>query len=549
MARLSVVLSSNTRSDETLSQARSWLERCVASHHSCSNSTDPENWYPSRLLDCGPKGNSVLYCRLIATDGANLHGAYMTLSHCWGHVDCLKLTTSNYGEMTDAILVSDLPQLYKDAVSVTRKLGVRYLWIDSLCIIQEGDQHADWVKEVKTMDKVYANSYCNIAATNAPTGYHTMFHHRDPALLNPQVVHCNVNGRAGFYHIFDSSRVIGWREVEGALLNTRGWVLQERLLSPRTLHFSNPQIFWECRQGFSCETYPDGIPRTTGNPVTMFKNHMSRLPFSQHSKDPAYPTWSHVIFTYTKSQISYPSDKLVAVSAVAKVMRSILADDYVAGMWRQVLEFNLLWHMVPLYANNASRPDKYRAPSWSWAAVEGNIHFERQYDFDRTQLLYEVVDVGLTFTTYDDTGPVRDGWLQLRGCLKRLALVIHEYNEWHETDVWAMLVNGVDITRTSTSSHVGLQPWVKLDPPYAAGDWRETSETLYCMPARLCSQKPDVYVLILQVVDREKGIYRRVGFAHGWGEGMQKHFEYQCGEDDGYPCEQVHDGVYTIRII
>ena len=363
MARLSVVLSSNTRSDETLSQAKSWLERCVASHHSCSNSADPENWYPSRLLDGGPKGNSVLYCRLVATNGANLHGAYMTLSHCWGHVDCLKLTTSNYGEMTDAILVSDLPQLYKDAVSVTRKLGVRYLWIDSLCIIQEGDQHADWVEEVKMMDKVYANSYCNIAATNAPTGHHTMFHHRDPALLNPQVVHCNVNGRAGFYHIFDSSRVIGWRDVEGALLNTRGWVLQERLLSPRTLHFSNPQIFWECRQGFSCETYPDGIPCTTGNSVAMFKHHMSRLPSSQHSKHPAYFTWPRVIFAYTKSQISYPSDKLVAVSAVAKVMRSILADDYVAGMWRQVLEFNLLWGMVPVYANNASRPDKYRAPS------------------------------------------------------------------------------------------------------------------------------------------------------------------------------------------
>jgi hypothetical protein len=89
-------LAPSTKSIETLSLAQKWITDCIANHPLCSNVDKDFRWYPTRLLDCGSLGSSDGSYRLIETGNADLDGPYMTLSHCWGFTDCLKLTTDNY---------------------------------------------------------------------------------------------------------------------------------------------------------------------------------------------------------------------------------------------------------------------------------------------------------------------------------------------------------------------------------------------------------------------------------------------------------------------
>ncbi|RSL37837.1 hypothetical protein CEP53_015447, partial [Fusarium sp. AF-6] len=247
----------NTKSSETLSLAQNWIADCVANHQQCK-SVARKSWYPTRLLDCGSAKDLDPWCRLIETKNFAFDGPYMTLSHCWGLVDCLKLTTDNYAQMLIGMPSSLLPQLYQDAFYVTRNLGGRYLWIDSLCIIQAGDELADWRHEVALMSHVYSNSFCNISAADAPDAHHSMFCCRNPDSLCPEIVDLVVNGQVTPYLI---SHTQFWEiEVSRALINTRAWVLQERLLSCRTLHFGKRQLLWECRRKDAAEVYPDGLP-------------------------------------------------------------------------------------------------------------------------------------------------------------------------------------------------------------------------------------------------------------------------------------------------
>lgn len=335
---------------------------------------------------------------------------YMTLSHCWGHAECLKLTTSNYSQMMDAIPLQTLPQLYQDAVYVSRKLEMRYLWIDSLCIVQEGDDLQDWSREVKVMDKVYSNSFCNIAASEAQSGHDTMFYSRIPTMLESFVAHFNVEGRPGSYII---SNAWSWDEgVEDASINTRGWVLQERILSPRVLYFSKRQIFWECLERSCSESYPKGMLGPNPKAVAQFKRCIVRAGFLEprkKSKHMLFQMWTDIVSAYSCTRLTFANDKLVAFSAIAKSMKMAVDDDYIVGMWRQRLDFELLWSLIPFHAKNATKPDIYRAPSWSWMSIDGSVGYWKSRTIAVSRFLFQVVNVVLDHITDDDTGPVKGG--------------------------------------------------------------------------------------------------------------------------------------------
>lgn len=137
-------LPDNTKSDNSIALANTWITECSTGHKQCSEKSiiPSSKWYPTRLLEIDSPGSGSNF-RLIETRNSNLEGPYMTLSHCWGFKDCTILETENYAEMLHGRPLESLPQLYQDAAYVTRRLGARYLWIDSLCIIQKGDGLAD----------------------------------------------------------------------------------------------------------------------------------------------------------------------------------------------------------------------------------------------------------------------------------------------------------------------------------------------------------------------------------------------------------------------
>jgi hypothetical protein len=216
---------------------------------------------PTRLIDTQSIGSSS-GIRLVSTHNLdfNLNPVYCTLSHCWGK------RTSNSSELAQEILLDALPQTFRDAVYMSRHLGVRYLWIDSLCVIQ--DSLEDWRKESVTMHQIYSGAVFNIAATHATSSVEGLFSRRIPRHRESPVhaswskvaatygerevrpgVYTVKEDRYGDYAIQDL--------IDRSPLNSRAWVYQERLLSKKTLHFTASEVFFECKVGIFSEYAPD----------------------------------------------------------------------------------------------------------------------------------------------------------------------------------------------------------------------------------------------------------------------------------------------------
>jgi hypothetical protein len=451
--------------------------------------------------------------------------------------------------------MSILPELYRDAVYAASQLGVRYLWIDSLCIIQQGDDQADWRREVTLMADVYSNSFCNISAAVAPDGHHSMFHFREPEALSPEIaIRVSADGRETPYLISDLRL---WEvDVSRALVNTRAWVLQERLLSPRILHFGASQVFWKCHEKDAAEVYPGGVPTDLFPPQERFKN-LAQVPSGENYASDRqasgdlwdYQAWARIVRAYTACALTFPSDKLVAISAVAKLMRPVVRDEYVAGMWRRFMERELLWSAVHRPSDAASRIGTYRAPSWSWAAVDGEVN-PGVLEVDPEDVLIKVEDVHLDYTQDDDTGSISGGWMRLRGMLKQLMLEPYSRTDGTNHREWTMVVNGVHVSVLTDSAIREPQPHVMLDEYHANFDVENAKGALYCMPGRRRKDvNGSIYVLLLMLQDRERGIFRRIGLAHGWTKAVRERILERGGEEDKFPSEQYRDGWHTIRVI
>jgi Heterokaryon incompatibility protein (HET) len=202
---------------------------------------------PTRLIDVGDdKHPSILR---LDTSKSRSSSKYIALSHRWGNPSAHRVFStyrSNIRTLERHIDFDQLPQTFQDAVTTTRNLGVRYLWIDSLCIIQEDEE--DWKAESKLMEDVFSFSYCTIAASTARGS--------DDGFIKPQsprkCVRLQDSQGSTFYvcEAVDDFR----SDVELGDLNKRGWVFQERALSRRTIYFTKTQVYWECGKGVQCET-------------------------------------------------------------------------------------------------------------------------------------------------------------------------------------------------------------------------------------------------------------------------------------------------------
>jgi hypothetical protein len=217
---------------------RKWLRDCNETHSDHGITCNTDNELPTGVLDIG-YAETPNRLRLCYPEGKR--GKYIALSHCWGTGEPLRTTTDNKKAHCEAIKFDDLPKVFQDAVVVTRELGIQFLWIDSLCIIQ--DDANDWLRESKRMDMVFASAYCTIAASSAKDSIEGFLIPRpvkQAIRLVDNVYVCEVGGN------FND-------DVGNAVLNQRGWVLQERALSPRTIHFTTTQTYWECGSVIRCE--------------------------------------------------------------------------------------------------------------------------------------------------------------------------------------------------------------------------------------------------------------------------------------------------------
>lgn len=368
---------------------------------------------------------------------------YVTLSHCWGNKvnEHHRLSLKNYEAFKERIPIRDMPKTFRDAIYFAAKLDkVGYIWIDSLCIIQGNED--DWVHESADMDRVYSETYLNISATASSNSEGGLFRQRNPELLHKEEIVLNIEGIPGVdteqdppepalavkeymasllaeeakavqtkflrsCTILDASLWI--ERVDEAPVNTRGWVLQERLMSPRVLHFCRDQIAWEClgREciGFDAiEQQPHGMSnfRLTGRGIVE-GTRLKELDVDKMSDAVALSHWAQIVETYSKANLTQDRDKLVALSGMAKMMRDTIDAKYVAGLWEKNLECQLLWRVEPAFdfvsgkfSNPAKPPSDYRAPSFSWASIDVTNHGIVYGDFNYREKLIRVEETAVT---------------------------------------------------------------------------------------------------------------------------------------------------------
>lgn len=299
-----------------------WYKECISTQTTCNaNALKGQQWYPTRLLDVGTLPSSPV--KLCKTSSDNTTGPYVTLSHCWGTSQMYKLTRSNITALSNEIPLRKLPRTFVDAIEITRRLGIRYIWIDSLCIIQDSTE--DRLNEVALMESVYSNSHCNIAATASRNGQGGLFRSRDPAHIRAWYLTASWGQRRASetFLVYDGEM---WElQLNKAPLNLRAWVLQERFLAPRVLQFCQSQIFWECRQRDVCEAFPCGLTPWLSSPYkTRFKrlDEMASLGSEASAQNKSlsleqaayYFIWGRLVKHYSMCEMSMAEDKLVAIS-------------------------------------------------------------------------------------------------------------------------------------------------------------------------------------------------------------------------------------------
>jgi Heterokaryon incompatibility protein (HET) len=529
-------------------------------HPKCNKVRADREWFPTRLIDVGRPGPGDEVIRLIATSNSLPDGPYVTLSHCWGSAIFLQLTRATFNDLQQGISMSRLTQTFQDAILLTQRLRVRYLWIDSLCIMQDRDDLCDWLHEAALMHKVYSNSLLNIAATGATDSSKGLFAQRDPQNLIPAEVDLCLHGlqQSAVSIKYQLTDILFWqKELSEAPLNRRAWVVQERLLAPRVLHFGRYQLMRECCEMDAAEIYPVRLPpalsagaltRSKGlDPLDDGAKLRQRGPHDRNPRFFAHQLWHRIVKAYSRGLLTKPEDKLVALSGIAKRISQIVEDEYVAGMWRFCLESQLLWYVQDCKQINhepSAHASVYRAPSFSWASVDGNISGGQLTD---EGMLIDVVEINIEHETNDVTGLIKSGFLRLKGTLKLLKLAWDMF-----TETWVMTVNGTDLLPRMETERERLGPLVFLDVNQP--DFNELNErdALFCMPARAPMEQWTLLVcLIFEKVEGQNGTFRRLGISMTGNKELVNMLLTTHENEASLPCEQYGEDSrrHTIRVI
>ena len=378
---------------------------------------------PTRLIDVGISASEPKL-RVIESRDISPHTQYLTLSHCWGKFPPSKLLTDNYETFKKEIPTVELPKTFLDSISLTRRLGLRYIWIDAWCILQ--DSKADWKHEARIMGQVYSNSYLNIAASASSDGQGGLFRRRDPlaaasCIIKPSWPQWSHNPLVCYNKVGTHS------ELYRSVLNERAWVLQERLLASRAVNFTQKEIWWTCRTITASESYPNGYPMEDNlNKWNLWKE--GALVHGDAESGKLCLVWDKIVLEYTRRKLTYESDKLVALSGLAKEVNreyggviSGRGVDYLAGIWSTAFTRGLLWSTKGVEAqpdHRPRRPKDYRAPSWSWASIEGPIAAPTEnIDCGLPNMRLINVPEGKTSPVDDPYGAVKHGFIVVSGPL------------------------------------------------------------------------------------------------------------------------------------
>jgi hypothetical protein len=245
-------------SPQALQWVRSLADRCAALHTSCTSEDLPQ--LPKRVLFLETTGETDIKVRLVEPDRESAD--FAALSHSWGSERSCMTTKKTLQDKKDGIPWNSIPQTFRDAITYVLTLGIQYLWIDSLCIVQ--DDSTDWEIESSRMADIYQSAVITLSATASTGDSQGCFSSK---LESPNYLELSLPEDVGACRIAVRRPLKHWHDVsprdayEYFPLLSRGWAFQERLLAPRVLHFCGQEIVWQCRELTICEC--DGLRDST----------------------------------------------------------------------------------------------------------------------------------------------------------------------------------------------------------------------------------------------------------------------------------------------
>jgi hypothetical protein len=339
----------------------------------------------------------------------------------------IKLTHDCLDGFQTAIPFPTLPRTFQEAIYITRLLKTRYLWIDAMCIIQDSEE--DWLHESSIMGQVYANSRLTLAATASSDSHGGLCRQRDPRLIGAVVISPQWTGLDMESQQYICTSYEEWRnDVDAAPLQKRGWVLQERMLSPRILHFTERQLFWECWTKCASESIPTELPDSYCGQLKKWPVRAVDCPDDYSRRLALQAEWPGIVAAYSNTALTKDKDKLIAISGIAKQMLEMWGgspEDYLAGLWRDSIHHELLWR-VDLWARPV-RPKYDRAPSWSWASLDAEILVPSLYtehlQVESSRCLVNIAQIEVT-PSNNLAAPISKGYVRLQGPMCRMRRVV-----------------------------------------------------------------------------------------------------------------------------
>ncbi|RDW63596.1 hypothetical protein BP6252_11141 [Coleophoma cylindrospora] len=486
---------SSTLSTGTLALILSWMQTCAASHTNCHkifghNGHDEPgaSWFPDRLIHVTQKEGTTttesshsvpdLRARIVLKsnpadfppDKATPDTTYISLSHCWGPPPDPSaplggragavLTKANLATWQTDLPLHDLPLAFQHAIKICAALKFEYIWIDSLCIIQ--DSREDWETQSSVMGDVYKFAWLNVAAMSSTSDYEGFinesrdarveFGFRAPlaAILGRDCDEENntgqkcvlLRGRARLIWQY-STNAPGSTSWNAPLFN-RAWVYQERCLSRRTIGFTQNTVYWACDESsrseasdvsaglesaglrgvlhFAIETAAKLEASSAGSLIALEHKAFPREPVRELI-DRFDMRWSAFITSYTLCKLTKHTDKMIAFSSIARELANsrVINKRYLAGLWDVNLPFQMAWITVEgrtIPPRKMAGDAGYVAPSWSWASIDGPVQPRSIFNFGPGLVaLAEVRAAEVLLETEYAFGSVKAGWLRVWGRL------------------------------------------------------------------------------------------------------------------------------------
>ncbi|KAI1737961.1 heterokaryon incompatibility protein-domain-containing protein [Xylaria scruposa] len=356
-----------------------WFRACSETHSRCRKfEQQPHKFTPKKLIQLLPNDHGVISdWKLISSIG---DVPYITLSHCWGSSQPTRLTKESLYEFSRPSSVLSLPKTYQHAIAIANSLKFQYLWIDSLCIVQDDDD--DWKTQSRYMGLIYRNAACNIAATWATDSNDGCFIYRNPDTVRSCLITLHrAFDMSSIYQIYDDD-LYGLDVVCGPL-NSRGWVVQERHFARRQLNFAKHQVYWECYELVASEQFPSGLTSKTcqQKPTLDFQDERA-----------IHQAWSKLVWSFSNSYLTRKSDKLYAISGLITELERLTGDSCIAGLWKTNLYSQLCWYSIG-HPRLSVTTQGYVAPTWSWAHIDGSVSVDASYDDGLAASWIEVVDI------------------------------------------------------------------------------------------------------------------------------------------------------------